>query len=453
MEGQEADHVILAGQDFSRRSLLRGIGLGAVAAGTVGAGGLLSACGSGIKGAGSSASGTINIGFITPLTGELAGFASGDQFVLGLIKGASIYKSGIKIGGKTYKININVQDSQSSPTRAAQVAQQLITGHADLILTTSTPETTNPVAAACQKAGTPCLSTVVPWESWYAGLTGDPLKPTTDFRYASMFFFGLSEFQGCFAPMWNRIPNNKEVACQYPNDADGNAFRGGFEPLITASGYKVVDGGAYADGTADFTSMISQFKSKGCEVFSNCPLPPDFNTFWKQASQQGFKPKIATVAKVLLFPADSVALGPALVNNIATDSWWGPYMPFSSSLTGMTSAALAAAYEAKSGQQWLQSLGSTYSLFEVAKEAFGAVSDPHDKNEVADALHKVNYTGMCGPINFGAGPAPGVGIIKPVGVQWKAQPAGSKYPVEMKVVDNSLNASVPIGADLVATNA
>ena len=120
---------------------------------------------------------------------------------------------------------------------------------------------------------------------------------------------------------------------------------------------------------------------------------------------------------------------------------------------GALRAALASAYEAKSGQQWLQSLGSTYSLFEVAKVAFSAVSDPHDRNEVADALHKVHYTGMCGPLNFAAGPAPGVGIINPVGVQWKAQPAGSKYPVEMKVVDNSLNSSVPIGADLVATNA
>ena len=77
-----------------------------------------------------------------------------------------------------------------------------------------------------------------------------------------MFFFGLKEFQGTFAPMWNRIKTNKVVACQYPNDADGNAFRGGFEPLIKASGYKVVDGGPYTDGTTDFTSMISKFKSK-----------------------------------------------------------------------------------------------------------------------------------------------------------------------------------------------
>jgi len=434
----------------TRRSLLKGIGVGAVAAG---AGGFLAACGSGIKGASSGATGTINIGFITPLTGDLAGFASGDQFILSLVKQASIYKSGIKIGNKTYKININVQDSQSNPTRAAQVAQQLVTSGVDLVLTTSTPETTNPVASACQKAGTPCLSTVVPWESWYGGLGGNPANPTTDFKYVSMFFFGLKEFQGCFAPMWNRVSTDKIVACQYPNDADGNAFRVAFEPLITASGYTPVDGGAYADGTADFTSMISLFKSKNCDVFSNCPLPPDFNTFWKQASQQGFKPKIATVAKVLLFPADCVALGPTLVNNIATDSWWGPYMPYKSSLTGMSAATLASTYEAHSGQQWLQSLGSTYSLFEVAKEAFSAVTDPHDKTEVANALHNVNYSGICGPINFASGPAPGVGIIPPVGVQWKAQSSGSKYPVEMKVVDNSLNKDVAIQADLVPTNA
>ncbi len=449
MDRQEADDRMLADRGIARRSLLKGMGAGALA---VGAGGFLSACGSGIKGAGgSSSSGTINIGFITPLTGELAGFASGDKFVLSQIKNTSAYKNGFKIGKKTYKINILTRDSQSSPTRAGQVAQQLIlSNHVDVILTTSTPETTNPVSTQCEQMGTPCLSTVVPWESWYAALGGNPLKPTTTFKYVSMFFFGLKEFQGCFVPMWNRVPNNKEVACQYPNDADGNAFRGGFEPLIKASGYKVVDGGAYADGITDFTSMISDFKSKKCELFSNCPLPPDFNTFWKQASQQGFKPKLATVAKVLLFPADTVALGP-LVNNVATDSWWGPYMPYTSSLNGQTASQLAAEYESSTGNQWVQSIGSSYSLFEVVKEAFSKVSDPHDKAEVAAAMHKVSYTGMCGAIDFPSGPAPGVGIIPPVGVQWKK--ATGKYPFVMQVVDNSLNPSVKIQAKLEPTNA
>ncbi|HUZ52383.1 MAG TPA: ABC transporter substrate-binding protein [Streptosporangiaceae bacterium] len=449
MDRQEAELGMPQDQSISRRSLLKGMGAGTFA---VGAGGLLAACSSGLKGGGpASASGTINIGFITPLTGELSGFASGDKYVLQQIQQSSIYKNGIKIGKKTYKINVNVQDSQSSPTTAGQVAQKLITqDHVDMILTTSTPETTIPVATSCEKLHTPCLSTVVPWEAWYGGLGGNPVSPTTSFQYCTMFFFGLKEFQGCFAPMWNRVKTNKVVACQYPNDADGNAFRGGFEPLIKASGYTVVDGGAYTDGTTDFTSMISTFKSKHAEVFSNCPLPPDFNTFWKQASQQGFKPKLATVAKVLLFPADTAALGP-LVNNVATDSWWGPYMPNTSSLTGQSAKGLADGFQAATGNQWVQSIGSTYSLFEVAKEAFASVSDPHDAAEVASALHQVNYTGMCGPLNFGNGPAPGVGIINPVGVQWKK--STGKFPFAMTVVDNSLNSAVQVQANLEPTNA
>jgi branched-chain amino acid transport system substrate-binding protein len=449
MDRQGADDRMLRDQPIARRSLLKGVGAGALA---VGAGGFLSACSSGIKGAGGqSKSGTITIGFITPLTGPLAGFASGDQFVLSQIRSTSAYKNGFRVGGKTYKVNIMVQDSQSDPSRASAVARQLILqDHVDMILTTSTPETTNPVAVACEKLGTPCLSTVCPWESWYAGLGGNPQKPTTTFKYCTLFFFGLEQFQGCFVPMWNRIHTNKVVACMYPNDADGTAFREGFEPLIKASGYKPVDGGAYQDGTTDFTSMISTFKSKHCELFSNAPLPPDFNTFWKQASQQGFKPKLATVAKVLLFPADTVALGP-LVNNVATDSWWGPYMPYKSSLTGQSASALAAAYTSSTSNQWVQSIGSSYALFEVAKEAFDAVSDPHDKSEVANALHHVSYSGMNGAIDFAAGPAPGVGITPPVGVQWKK--SSGKFPFEMEVVDNSLNKNVKIQAQLEPTNA
>ena len=129
----------------------------------------------------------------------------------------------------------------------------------------------------------------------------------------------------------------------------------------------------------------------------------------------------------------------------------GPVHALRSALDGTSASSLAAAYESSTGNQWVQSIGSSYALFEVAKEAFGAVSDPHDKAEVANALHHVSYTGMCGAINFAKGPAPGVGIIPPVGVQWKA--STGKYPFEMQVVDNSMNKSVPIQAKLEPTNA
>jgi hypothetical protein len=72
------------------------------------------------------------------------------------------------------------------------------------------------------------------------------------------------------------------------------------------------------------------------------------------------------------------------------------------------------------------------------------------RKAVAVAIHSVSYTGMCGALNFSGGPAPGVAIINPVGVQWKK--STGKYPFEMKVVDNSLNKDVPIEADLQPTN-
>ena len=158
------------------------------------------------------------------------------------------------------------------------------------------------------------------------------------------------------------------------------------------------------------------------------------------------------MAKVLLFPADTVPLGP-LVNNIATDSWWGPYMPYTSSLVpGLTAKELADNFTTQTGRQWVQSIGGTYSLFEIAHQAFTSVSDPHDRLEVAHALHAVHYTGMSGDLNFSGGPAPGVAITPLVGVQWKATTGGNKFPFEMLVVDNTTNPLGKIGAKLEPTN-
>jgi len=435
---------------LSRRSVLRGLGAGALA---TGAGGALAACTTSVKGAQvASATSTITIGYVAPFTGSLFGFASGDKFVIDTIRATKAYAGGFRVGGKKYDVNIVVTDSQSNPSRASDLARSLIlNNNVDLLLTSSTPETVNPVAVVAQTEGVPCAATNDPWESWYGGLGGNPASPTTKFEFCTLFFFGLPQLSDCFIPMWNRLPaSSKAVACQYPNDADGNSFRAVLPGLMKQAGYDPVDGGAYADGTTDFASMITKFKNTDCQYLSNCPLPPDFNVFWKQAHRMGWRPKLATVAKVLLFPSDTVALGP-LVSNIATDSWWGPYMPTRSSLDGTSASALASDFQTQTGRQWVQGIGSTYALFEIAHQAFTSVSDPHNRQEVANALHTVNYTGMCGPLNFAHGPAPGVVATPVVGVQWKA--TSGKYPFEMKVVDNSLNRAVKIEAPLEPTNA
>ena len=49
---------------------------------------------------------SITIGWIHPLTGDLAGFGAPDNWVISQIKETSPYKNGFKIGGSTYDVTI-----------------------------------------------------------------------------------------------------------------------------------------------------------------------------------------------------------------------------------------------------------------------------------------------------------------------------------------------------------
>jgi hypothetical protein len=103
-------------------------------------------------------------------------------------------------------------------------------------------------------------------------------------------------------------------------------------------------------------------------------------------------------------------------------------------------------------------------LFEVAIEGLRRVKNPHDRLTLAKALQTVSYDGMCGPINMNlksknplqASPAEGIGMVMPVGVQWK--PGSSdlvghrKYKWSQWVVDNTLNKHVPLNGTLEPTN-
>ena len=332
MERQEADRPEAA--QVTRRSLLKGIGVGAVAAGAIP---LLEACSTSIKGAGSASTKGITIGWIHPLTGSLAGFGAPDNWVISKIKQTTPYRNGFKIGGKTYPVTIKSYDSQSSPTRAGDLAKTaILTDGVDLLLASSTPETVNAVASQAETLGTPLICANIPWEAWYLNLfpNGNPQHATEKATYVVMYFLGAEHLVQCFIPMWNRIHNqlntDKVVAAAFPNDSDGNAFRAVFPPIAQAAGYTFDMSSPYTDGTTDYSSMISQFKSANADFFTNVPLPPDFATMWKQAAQQGYKPKLATVAKVLLFPPDAYALG-NLAYNVATDAWWAPSLPWKSS--------------------------------------------------------------------------------------------------------------------------
>jgi branched-chain amino acid transport system substrate-binding protein len=430
---------LFANRGISRRDLFRTAG--AVGAGLALTSPLLSACANSSGGGGSGGS-SLKIGFVSPRTGPTAGFGEPDGYALEQARAA--LKSGLKIGGKTYDVTIVDMDSQSDPQRSAQVANDLINSDGvDLMLTTSTPETVNPVADACEAAGVPCISTVVPWESWYFGRGGKP-DDKKAFRYTYHFCFGVAEFASAYTTMWPQVPTNNKVGVMWPNDADGNAIRQALGPLLQQAGYTIVDPGAYTDGTNDYSSQIAQFKAEDCQIFNTFPIPPDFATFWQQAAQQGYKPLIAQIAKTGLFPSQVEELGDIGVG-LASAAYWTPTWPYKSSLTGTSSKDLGDGYQKKSGKQWNQQLGATVALLDAGAAALKAADDPTDKEAVAEAIGKLEVETPIGTLKWGAGPNGNVVATPIIGGQWVK---GTDFPLDFVLVENSSDKNVPIAAAL-----
>jgi branched-chain amino acid transport system substrate-binding protein len=426
---------------LSRRAVIIGAGAGGVALATRSYGAFAA-----------DAEKSLKVGFVSPRTGALAGFGEGDGYVLDVARKA--LANGLKVGADTYKVTIIDRDTQSDPSRAGQLAKGLINNDkVDLMLSTSTPEVVNPVADACEAAGVPSVSTVLPWESFYFGRGGKPGQPSP-FKWSFLFSFGTNEFAKTYLSMWDSIKTNKKVGALYPNDADGNAVRANLGPLLEKGGYKIIDPGPYEDGTTDYSAQIALFKKEKCQIFNTFPIPPDFAAFWRQAAQQGYTRtvKIAQIAKTGLFPSDVEALG-KLGYNLAGGAYWHKVFPYKSPLTGVSGQELADGYEKTTGKQWQQQLGASMALLDAGFETLKASTNPADKNAVVKALAALNTTTMVGKVDFTSGPFPNISVAPIVGCQWIKAPSGSKYKFDFVTVDHATDPNVPIQAKLKLYNA
>ena len=392
----------------------------------------------GITGGGGG-DGTIRIGYVTPRTGALAPFGAADEFIISGVE--ELLADGLMIGGRSYTIEILVEDSESDPNKAAERATKLITeDEVDLMVVASTPETTNPVSDQCESNGVPCISTVAPWQPWVVGRGGTPGEQNFEWTYH--FFWGLEDVIATFLAMWDRVETNKSVGGLFPNDGDGNAWGDptvGFPTPLADAGYTLVDPGRYENGNADFTAQINAFKDADCELLTGVVIPPDFPTFWSQARQQGFAPKVASIGKALLFPESIQALGADGVN-LSSEVWWSPNHPYTSSLVGRSAAEVTEAYTAATGNQWTQPIGFVHALFEVAVAALVAAGAT-DKAAVRDAVAGLTMDTIVGPVDWAGSPIGNVAKTKLVGGQWRA--ADTPTGFDLVVVDNSGNPDVP----------
>ncbi|WP_300581698.1 ABC transporter substrate-binding protein [Marivita sp.] len=388
---------------------------------------------------------TITIGWVGPRSGPLGIFGEADAWLTEALK--ANFANGLTIGDKTYGIEVVLVDTQSDPVRASQETRDLINGqNPDIIIASSTPETTNPVADACEAAGVPSITSIAPWEAFFFGRGGKPGEKS--FKWTYHFSFGAGDFAPLYADGWSKIETNRKVGMLVPNDADGNAIRAGLFPALEAQGFEIFDAGPYENMSSDFSNQINYFKQNGVDIINAFPFPPDFPVFWRQAAQLGLaqQVKIMQMAKAGLFAAEMEGLG-TLGYGLCTGAFWHRDFPTSSPATGLTSLELAQGFEANVGKQWSQQAGAQAAVLDVALAALSASGNPKDKAAVAAALDTLVVDTAVGTIDFANGPMPGIATSPLVNCQWVKADEGP-YQFELKVTANALAPSVPIAADL-----
>ncbi|MGV8987034.1 MAG: ABC transporter substrate-binding protein [Cypionkella sp.] len=284
-------------------------------------------------------------------------------------------------------------------------------------MTHATPDTTNPVADLCELHEVPCISTNAPWQPYFFGRGG---VPDVGFEYSHHFFCGLEDIIANCSAMWEASGVAKKIGGLFPNDADGDAWgdpKLGLPCPLAAAGYELTDAGRYQQMNNDFTSQISACKAAGAEIVTGVMIPPDFATFWALAARQGFKPKVASIGKALLFPASVDAFGDH-GDGPTTEVWWTPDYPYASSLTGMSAKDLGATCAKDTGKPWTPTLGFSHVIFEVGLDVVKRTADLTDIASIMEAITATNLNTIVGPLNWKNSPVKNVYKAPLAGGQW-----------------------------------
>ncbi len=225
----------------------------------------------GVRGGGPTGD-TIKIGYVTPLTGALAAFGEGDQYVVDQMT-AFFEDHPIQAGGTSYGVEILLKDSQSDPKRAGEVAGEFInTDGVDILMAHATPETTVPVAAQCEANATPCITADTPWQPWVAGLGGNPGDPATALKWAYHFFWGLEDIAAVNMEVWNAVDDEQERRGALPERRRRPglhrrppwATRRSSVPRAST----LNNPGLYPSGTQDFSAQIAAFKANDDQILT-----------------------------------------------------------------------------------------------------------------------------------------------------------------------------------------
>ena len=219
-------------------------------------------------------SNVIKIGVFEPQSGDNG--AGGKQEVLG-IQYANTVKPTVTIGGKEYKIELDIQDNQSSTDKAVSAAQQLVADKCSVVLGSYGSGVSIAAGTYFANAQIPAIG---------CSCTNAAVTAGNDYYFRVCF---LDPFQG--SVMANFAMEECNAAKAYVLSMLGDDYTVGlaknFVSAFEGLGGEVVGDETFVEGTADFSAYLNNAVSAGADVI----FAPSATTYAaliiEQASTQG----------------------------------------------------------------------------------------------------------------------------------------------------------------------
>jgi len=298
---------------------------------------------------------------------------------------------GVKIGGQQHKLVLRLYDNQSDVNLSVRQYTRLVTeDKVNLLLGPFASNFALADSAVSDKYKIPMVE---------GGGASDQIF-ARKFNYIFGTLAPASNYFGSTVEMLKSLkPEPKSVALLYADDAFDVSVAEGTRPKLKQAGLNVVMDERYSTNATDFNSLLSQIKSKNVDVVLVAGHETEILNFVRQAKSLAVAPKLYSFTvgvpsedfrKALGKDADyAFGMTAWLPSTTLKDRWFGDAQQF------------AKEYKAKFGYDPDYHAASGAADVEALVQAMED-ADSIDPQKVRDALAKIKFDSLYGPIAFNA---------------------------------------------------
>ncbi len=334
---------------------------------------------------------TITFGTSLQLTGSLANtgryYRDAFQMAIDTIN----QQGGVTVGGKTYQLALKVLDNQSDNNLAVRQYTQLLTqDKVDFLLGPYASGFVLVTSAVAEKYQVPMIEG--------GGASGQIFSRGYKYIFGTLPAAG-SYFKSTIDMMAKLDPPATTIGLLYADDSFDTSVAEGTTNLADHAGMNVVLDERYSTDASDFSTIISQLKSKNPDAVLVAGHETEALNFIRQAKSLNFSPKMYSFTVGVPTADFRQALG-SDANYAFGMTPWLPLASLKDDYFG-DAAQFATAYQQRFGYEPDYHAASGVADVEAFVKAFEAAGSL-DPKAVRDAIANVSFDSLYGHVAFGA---------------------------------------------------